>query len=177
MANPSISLLGATYSNVAGVTLPKSGGGTATFPWVEGSETKTENGTYDVTNLAELVVNVSGGGGTSKNAQVVQGTTRTNSSTITAIGSELTVSKTGKYDIYYSCLRTNTSSSYTWATRLYIDGVAYGSGENTTWTNNQQNTHLTGISLTANQKLRVYGRETRGSSYYVCAPMLAIIEN
>lgn len=30
---------------------------------VSGSETKTENGTYDVTNLAELVVNVSGGGG------------------------------------------------------------------------------------------------------------------
>ena len=177
MSAPNISLLGATYSNVAGVTLPKSGGGTATFPWVEGSETKTENGTYDVTNLAELVVNVSGGSGTSKNAQVVQGTTRTNSSTMTAIGSELTVSKTGKYDIYYSGLRTNTSSSYTWATRLYIDGVAYGSSDNTTWTNNQQNIHLTGISLTANQKLRVYGRETRGSSYYVCAPMLAIIEN
>lgn len=63
MAKPNISLLGATYSGVAGVTLPKSGGGTATFPWVEGSETKTENGTYDVTNLAQLVVNVSGGGG------------------------------------------------------------------------------------------------------------------
>lgn len=31
---------------------------------VSGSETKTSNGTYDVTNLAELVVNVSGGGGT-----------------------------------------------------------------------------------------------------------------
>lgn len=30
---------------------------------VSGSETKTANGTYDVTNLAELVVNVSGGGG------------------------------------------------------------------------------------------------------------------
>lgn len=63
MANPNISLLGATYSGVTGVTLPKSGGGTATFPWVEGSETKTANGTYNVTNLAELVVNVSGGGG------------------------------------------------------------------------------------------------------------------
>jgi hypothetical protein len=62
MANPNISLLGATYSGVSGVTLPKSGGGTATFPWVEGSETKTANGTYDVTNLAELIVNVSGGG-------------------------------------------------------------------------------------------------------------------
>ena len=32
---------------------------------VSGSETKTQNGTYDVTNLAELVVNVSGGGGSS----------------------------------------------------------------------------------------------------------------
>lgn len=175
MAEPNISLLGATYSGVKGVTLPKSGGGTATFPWVEGSETKTANGTYDVTNLAELVVNVSGGGGTSKNAQVVQGTTRTNSSTLTAIGEELTVSKTGKYDVYYSCLRTNTSSSYTWGTRLYIDGTAQGT-ENTTWTNNQQNTHLTNVSLTYGQKLRVYGRETRGSSYYVCAPMLAIVE-
>ena len=32
---------------------------------VSGSETKTANGTYDVTNIAELVVNVSGGGGAS----------------------------------------------------------------------------------------------------------------
>lgn len=63
MAKPNISLLGATYSGVAGVTLPTSGGGTATFPWVEGSETKTANGTYDVTNLAQLIVNVAGGGG------------------------------------------------------------------------------------------------------------------
>lgn len=63
MAEPNISLLGATYSGVKGVTLPKSGGGTATFPWVEGSETKTANGTYDVTNLAQLIVNVAGGGG------------------------------------------------------------------------------------------------------------------
>ena len=63
MAEPNITLLGATYSGVKGVTLPKSGGGTATFPWVEGSETKTANGTYDVTSLAEIIVNVAGGGG------------------------------------------------------------------------------------------------------------------
>lgn len=63
MANPNISLFGATYSGVSGVSLPKQGGGTATFPWAEGSETKTQNGTYDVTNLAQIVVNVSGGGG------------------------------------------------------------------------------------------------------------------
>lgn len=143
---------------------------------VSGSETKTENGTYDVTNLAELVVNVSGGGGTSKNTQIVQSTSRTNSSSLTAVSGELTVSKTGTYDVYYSAVRTNTSSSYTWGTRLYIDGTAQGT-ENTTWSNNVQNTHMTSVSLTANQKLRVYARETRGTSYYVCVPMLAIVEN
>lgn len=141
---------------------------------VSGSETKTENGTYDVTNLASLVVNVPSG--SSKNTQIVQSTTRTNASTLTAIGAELTVSKTGTYDIYYSCFRTNTSSSYTWATRLYINGTAYGTAENATWTNNQQNTHLSNISLTTGDKLRVYGRNTRGTSYYICAPMLVIIE-
>ena len=141
---------------------------------VSGSETKTENGTYDVTNLASLVVNVPSG--SSKNTQVVQSTTRTSASTLTAIGAELTVSKTGTYDIYYSCFRTNTSASYTWATRLYINGTAYGTAENTTWTNNQQNTHLSNISLTVGDKLRVYGRNTRGTSYYVCAPMLVIVE-
>lgn len=144
---------------------------------VSGSETKTENGTYDVTNLAELVVNVSGGGGgTSKNIQIVQSTSRTNSSSLTAVSEELTVSKTGTYDVYYSAVRTNTSTSYTWGTRLYIDGTAQGT-ENTTWSNNVQNTHMTSVSLTANQKLRVYARETRGTSYYVCVPMLAIVEN
>lgn len=63
MAKPNISLLGATYSGVAGVTLPQSGGGTATFPWVEGSQEVTQNGTVDVTSIAQVVVNVAGGGG------------------------------------------------------------------------------------------------------------------
>ena len=60
MANPNISLLGATYSGVSGVTLPTSGGGTATFPFVEGSQTITTNNTYDVTSLAQVIVNVAG---------------------------------------------------------------------------------------------------------------------
>lgn len=139
----------------------------------------TANGTYNASSdnadgYSSVTVNVPSG--SSKNTQVVQSTTRTNASALTAIGAELTVSKTGTYDIYYSCFRTNTSSSYTWATRLYINGAAYGTAETTTWTNNQQNTHLSNISLTAGDKLRVYGRETRGTSYYVCAPTLAIVE-
>ena len=142
---------------------------------VSGNKEITANGTnIDVANYSTVSVAVPSSG-SSKNTQIVQGTTRTNASSLTAIGSELTVSKTGTYDIYYSCMRTNTSSSYTWGTRLYIDGTAYGT-ENTTWSNNVQNTHLTNMSLTENQKLRVYGRNTRGTSYYVYAPMIAIVE-
>lgn len=61
MANPSISLWGATYSAVPGVSLPTSEGEEATFLWVEGSQTLSQNGTYDVSALEEVVVNVSGG--------------------------------------------------------------------------------------------------------------------
>ena len=116
-----------------------------------------------------------GGGGDSKNTQVVQGTTRTTSSTLTAIGAEMTVSKTGTYSVYWSAFRSSTSSSYTYGTQLYVGGTAYGT-QNTTWSNHVQNNHLTGVSLTANQKIRVYGRNSRGSSYYIYAPTLVIVE-
>lgn len=115
-----------------------------------------------------------GGGGDSKNVQVLQSTSRTNASSLTKVLGDLTVSKTGTYDIYWSGGRTNTSTSYTWGTRLYIDGTGYGT-ENTTWTNNCQSNHLSNVSLTANQKLSVYARGRTGS-YYTFAPMLVIIE-
>lgn len=121
MAKPDISLLGATYSGVAGVTLPKNGGGTATFPWVEGSETKTANGTYDVTNLAELVVNVSGGGGATN---FVTGTFTTGATT----------QKAETFTIPY------TGSGYPIALLVWINGGAYNSTSsgNTTWYNSTQ---------------------------------------
>ena len=139
---------------------------------VSGSQTVTSNQTVDVTNLAELVVNVSSG--SSKNVQVLQSTSRTNASSLTKVLGDLTVSKTGTYDVYWSGGRTNTSTSYTWGTRLYVDGSGYGT-ENTTWTNNCQSNHLSNVSLTANQKLSVYARGRTGS-YYTFAPMLVIIE-
>lgn len=137
---------------------------------VSGSETKTANGTYDVTNLASLVVNVSGSGG--KNAQVIQSTTRTTSTSYTKLCGDLTVSKTGTYDVYWSGFRSSTSG--TWGTRLYIDGTAYGSAQST-FTNHIQNVHLSNVSLTANQKVSVYGR-SRGNSYYAYVGQLTIIE-
>lgn len=57
-----LTIFGTTYSNVAGFKATDTDSNTKTFIRPTGSETKTVNGTYDVTNLAQLVVNVSGGG-------------------------------------------------------------------------------------------------------------------
>lgn len=71
---------------------------------VSGSETKTANGTYDVTNLAELVVNVSGGGA----SNIVEGTFTTGSS---AGAHSVTLSYTG--------------NGYPIAAMVFINGGAY----------------------------------------------------
>lgn len=175
-----ITLMGASYSAVPAVTLPKTGGGTASFTDVTdttAAAADVASGKYFYTASGVRTQGTnSGGGGESKNVQVVQGTTRTSSSTLTAIGAELTVSKTGTYDVYWSGVRTTTSGSYTYGTQLYVGGTAYGT-QNTTWSNHVQNNHLTNVSLTANQKIRVYGRNSRGSSYYIYAPTLVIVES
>lgn len=171
MSAPNISLMNATYSAVAGVTLPKSGGGTATFPWVEGSETKTANGTYDVTNLAEVVVNVSGGG-SSKNAQTAQSTSRSTSTSYTEVIS-LTCTKAGTYNVYWSTFRSSTSG--TWGSQLYLDDTAYGSAQTGSWSNHIQNIHLSNVQITANADVAVRVR-SRGSNYYGYVGTLTIIE-
>ena len=52
-----------TAGYISGGTLTGTAVTVSASELVSGSETKTQNGTYDVTNLASLVVNVSGGGG------------------------------------------------------------------------------------------------------------------
>ena len=172
-----ITLMGASYSAVPAVTLPKTGGGTASFTDVTdttAAASDVASGKYFYTAAGVRTQGTNSGGGTSKNVQILQSTSRTNSSSLTKVLGDLTVSKTGTYDIYWSGGRTNTSTSYTWGTRLYVDGTGYGT-ENTTWSNNCQSNHLSNVSLTANQKLSVYARG-RSGSYYTFAPMLVIVE-
>ena len=136
---------------------------------VSGSETKTANGTYDVTNLAELVVSVSGG--SSKNVQVAQSTSRATSSSYTSVCS-LTCSTAGTYDVYWDCCRSSTGG--TSGSQLYINGSEYGTA-NTTFTNHVQTNHLTGVSIAKNQTVAVYAR-SRGSNYYAYCGQLAIVQ-
>ena len=125
-------------------------------------------------NLWSVTGTYTGGGGTSKNVQINQSTTRTSSSTLSKANGDLTVSKTGTYDVYWTATRSATSSQYTWGSQLYVGGSAYGS-VNTSWNNHVQNNHLSNVSLTENQKIAVY-TQGRSGSYYVYAPMLVIIE-
>jgi len=108
--------------------------------------------------------------GSSKNVQTNQTTDRRSNTSLGSINS-LTCSTAGKYEVYWTCARSNTSQ--TWGSQLYINGTAYGT-ENTTWTNNVQNNHLTNVTLAKNDVVAVYGRSR--SSYYIYAPQLTIIQ-
>lgn len=138
---------------------------------VSGNLAISQNGNnIDVTNYATVSVNVSGG--SSKNAQAHESTTRATSTSYTNCNS-LTCSKAGTYTVYWSCMRSSTSG--TSGSQLYINGNAYGTADTTTWSNHVQNKTLTGVTIGANQSVAVYAR-SRGSNYYAYVPLLTIIE-
>lgn len=139
---------------------------------VSGSETKTQNGTYDVTNLAELVVNVSGGG-SSKNVQGYLGYATVNATSYTATAVSLTVAKSGTYKVSWMGYR-NTNSG-TSGSQLYIGTTAYGSA-NTSFVNTYgHSVVLNNVSLTAGQVITVRAR-ARSTSYIMGVGNLIIEE-
>lgn len=173
-----ITLLGASYSAVPAVQLPKTGGGTAKFTDVTdttAAAADVASGKYFYTSAGVRTQGTnSGGGGSSKNAQVVQqGNTRITSTAYSKACGDITVSKTGTYDVYWTAYRTSTSG--TWGTQLYIGSTAYGDAQ-TSFSSYYQTVHLSSVSLTANQKVSVYGR-SRGSNYYLYVGQLTIIES
>lgn len=117
-------------------------------------------------------------GGSSKNAQTVQQSgTRIATTTYGKACGDITVSKAGTYDVYWSAYRTSTSG--TWATRLYINSAA-ASGtagtEQTTFVNSYyQAIHLSNVSLSKDDVVSVYGK-SRGTNYYLYVGQLTIIE-
>lgn len=172
----SITLWGASFSNVPAVTLPKTGGGTAKFTDVTdttATASDVASGKYFYTADGTKTQGTnSGGGGSSKNAQTAQSTTRATSTAYTELIS-LTCSKTGTYHVYWTTFRTSTSG--TWGSQLYINDEAYGSAQTGSWSNNIQNIHLTSVSLTKDDEVAVRVR-TRGNSYYGYVGTLTIIE-
>ncbi len=137
MANPNISLLGATYSGVSGVSLPKQGGGTATFPWVEGSREVTENDTYNVTNLAQLVVNVSGGGSSPwtliKSQENSVNTTSTSAATAVTISCGSAISTADKIVWVHIRDKVGARAGYFYGSDAFFVNYNRGSGSTSTF--------------------------------------------
>lgn len=158
---------------ISGGTKTGTGVSVSASELVSGNLAITENGNnIDVTNYETVSVNVPGGG-TSKNAQTVQNSsTRISSTAYSKACGDITVSKTGTYDVYWTCYRTSTSG--TWGTQLYIDGSSYGTAQ-TTFSSYYQTVHLSNVSLTKDDKVSVYAR-SRGSNYYAYVGQLTIIE-
>lgn len=124
---------------------------------VSGSETKTTNGTYDVTNLAELVVDVPSS--SSKNIQVYSGYARRQANSYGATDVTLTVSKTGTYNVSWIAWRS--SSSGTMGTNLHVNNSSGTNQQTFTGTYGQCIT-LTNQSYSQGDVLTLYA--TSGST-------------
>ena len=167
---------GAQFADVPAVTLPKTGGGTATFTDVTdttAAAADVASGKYFYTASGVRTAGTnSGGGGSSKNAQTAQSTSRSTSSTYTEVIS-LTCTKSGTYHVYWSTFRSSTSG--TWGSQLYLNDTAYDTAQTGRWSNHIQNIHLTNVQIDANEEVSVRVR-TRGSNYYGYVGTLTIIE-
>lgn len=140
------------------------------------TKTITQNGTYNASSdnadgYSSVTVNVSGG--SSKNVQVAAGMNRVNTTSYTAVsGQSLEVAVAGTYDVYWTGYRSSTSG--TSGTQLYINEAAHGTAQ-TSFSNNGQSVHLTGVSLAKNDVVAVYAR-ARSNQYYMYAGNLTIVQ-
>lgn len=174
----SISLMGAVYSSVPAVLLPKQGGGTARFDDASvttAAAADVASGKVFIAADGTITTGTASGGGSSKNVQVAAGCDRVNTTSYSAVsGQTLTVAATGTYDVYWSGYRSSTSGTN--GSCLYIGNTAHTSGNQTTFTNNGQYVHLTNVSLTKDDVITVRAR-ARGTSYYMYVANLTIVQN
>lgn len=115
-----IKLWGATFPDVPKVLLPTATDGTAEFYEVSGSQTVTDNGTYDVKSLSEMVVNVSGGGGITIKTLTKKMTSSSTTIEFTGLESEPKAFYIGQTT---SITLTSTSANV-WVTGVFYDGAS-----------------------------------------------------
>ena len=121
-----ITLLGASYSDVPGVTLPKTGGGTATFYDVSDTTAgaaDVASGKYFYTSAGVRTQGTSSGGGGSSPTllgTLAVGAVSTNSTTDTDTGKSITVKGIYDYDllICQCSVDTKTNGRHVASTRL-----------------------------------------------------------
>lgn len=155
------------------INIPTGYNSAAAYYTVNGDANLVAGNIKNGTTIFGVTGSYEGGGGTSKNAQTAQSTTRSTSTSGTSVIS-LTCTKTGTYDVYWTTFRSSTSG--TWGSRLYIGGTAYETMQTGSWSNHIQNRHVSNVSISANQTVAVYV-QSRGSNYYGYVGTLTIIES
>lgn len=151
---------------------------------VSGSETKTANGTYDVTNLASLVVNVSsgGGGGLTLISTTSLGALSTSSTSATNTNKSLSLaSSTGwaNYDLLIVDVSvdstTNNRHTSTVSIILITHQTSYGTPSTYTVASNKWNSRLgstgTGSTRQSTTAYGIYANSVSVSSNTMSIPL------
>ena len=159
-----ITLMGASYSNVPAVQLPKTGGGSALFHDVSDTTAAAgdvASGKYFYTaNGTRTQGTASGGGGSSKNVQAYLGYASRTANSYGATSVTLKVAKAGTYNVSWCAWRG--SSSGTMGTNLHVNGTA-GTNQQT-WTGTYgQCIKLTGQTYAENDVLTIYATSGNNS--------------
>jgi hypothetical protein len=136
-----------TYNGVSVVELPlSSGSGKAQFKDVDeimtpsGTKTITENGTHDVTNFAQAVVNVPTSGGNASSENTYEMGTFTIAETTKTYTYEHNLGRVPKFAIVYPISVEAGQSAYQIMTELIINGLGQEDFDGSTHANTYPNT-------------------------------------
>lgn len=167
-----ITLMGASYSAVPAVTLPKTGGGTATFTDVTDTTATASDvatGTYFYTAAGVRTQGTSSGGGGSGIGTLLNttalGTISTSSTTATDTGKDVTVTGINGYDllIVETSVDTKVASRHAATVRLIflLCGTTIGTVSSAVlatavWNMKANNTGLAGTSRSSTTARGVY---------------------
>jgi len=158
-----ITLLGASYSDVPAVLLPKTGGGTARFtdtsPTTATDADVASGKIYFKSDGSQSTGTNSGGGGSTKNVQAYMGYATRRANSYGATDVTLKVAKAGTYNVSWCAWRG--SSSGTMGTNLHVNSTSGTNNETWTGTYGQCIT-LTNQTYAANDVLTLYA--TSGSN-------------